>query len=157
MLPLWHFSAETKVDTSESSASNHTAQPVTFDRLPESWGALVKRVSQINARLNATRMTYLLLPPSSQCIPTIACPQVSVTDHPHYLLCVISEQCTCPAEKATFGNQFPTMQLCNYSTEQRGDADHTKILNKKGSAQVSCKRELLTRQINTNSIDCLRL
>lgn len=57
---------------------------------------------------------------------------------PYGLHCMLNEQYACPPAKATFGNKLPRTQLWNYSTQQRGDANHTQILNWKRGC--SCKR-----------------
>lgn len=50
MLPLLHFSAETKVDFLESTALNRTVQAAMSDGRLERWGVLVQCISQIHVR-----------------------------------------------------------------------------------------------------------
>lgn len=50
MLPLLSYSAETKVDSLESVALNHTVQAAIADGRLESWGVVLQWISQIHVR-----------------------------------------------------------------------------------------------------------
>lgn len=97
MLSLLHFSAETKVDTSEPSASNHTAQPVTSDSA-RALGSSGGRCFPKQCQNNTPRTTHLLLPGSVNAAPrALALPPRS--QHTHITCTVQQGSSSHPSQK----------------------------------------------------------